>query len=142
MKSCVGAGVLSLPAGVAAFGNSPSSLVPASIVLFFLGVLSSYSFYTIGKICAETESRSLSEAWGKLIGQDSAWLISLSCFVTPAGAAVAYSIMLGDVFSNLAKTVGLTGKLASRQAAILALTASVLYPLCNLKNLGGETKQK
>ena len=136
VKSCVGSGVLSLPAGVAAFGDSPAALVPATVVIFFLGVLSSYSFYTIGKLCQETKSSSLSEVWGKLVSEDSKWLISLSCFATPAGAAVAYSIMLGDVFSNLAKTAGLTGRLASRQASILALSTFVLYPLCNLKNLG------
>ena len=135
MKACLGAGLLSLPSGVAAFGDSPRALIPATAIFTFLGFLSSYSFYTIGKLCQQTESSSMAEAWTKIVGKDSSWLISLCCFITPLGAALAYSIILGDVFSNLAKTVGLTGVLAAREASILLVTSGLLYPLCMLKNL-------
>lgn len=127
--------MLSLPAGVAAFGDSPRALIPATAIFTFLGFLSSYSFYTIGKLCQQTESSSMAEAWTKIVGKDSSWLISLCCFITPLGAALAYSIILGDIFSNLAKTVGLTGVLAAREASILLVTSGLLYPLCMLKNL-------
>lgn len=40
VKSIVGAGVLSLPYGVAAFGNAPSALVPAVALIALMGVVS------------------------------------------------------------------------------------------------------
>lgn len=38
VKNIVGAGVLSLPAGVAAFGNHPSALLPAAGLTMFIGM--------------------------------------------------------------------------------------------------------
>ena len=69
IKACVGSGVLSLPAGVAAFGDVPSAIVPASILMGLLGTMSAYSFYIIGKLCSETKASSISEAWGKTVGE-------------------------------------------------------------------------
>lgn len=75
---------------------------------------------------------SISEAWGKTVGEDSTWLISLACFLTPLGAALSYSIILADIFTALAATVGLT---LSRPASIIGMSSFVLYPLCSLKSL-------
>merc|ERR1740124_1419671 len=80
-------------------------------------------------------TNSLSSAWEKEVGTKSAWVVSLACFLTPLGAALTYSIMLGDLLSSLACSAGLTGLAASRQASILGISASILYPLCNLKSL-------
>jgi len=132
IKACVGSGVLSLSSGVAAFGDTSSAIIPASILMSLLGTLSAYSFYSIGKMCEETKSMSISEAWGKTVGEDSTWLISLACFLTPLGAALSYSIILADVFTALAATVGLT---LSRPASIIGMSSFVLYPLCSLKSL-------
>ena len=40
VKSIVGAGVLSLPAGIAAFGNAPSAVIPANILITVIGSIS------------------------------------------------------------------------------------------------------
>lgn len=81
------------------------------------------------------KSKSIGAAWEDEFGANSSWIVSLSCFLTPLGAALTYSIILGDMLSSLAQSAGLTGILARRQASILGITAAVLYPLCNLSSL-------
>jgi hypothetical protein len=51
VKAIVGVGVLSLPAGIAAFGDAPSALVPALALIAIIGVLSGYGFAIIGRVC-------------------------------------------------------------------------------------------
>lgn len=51
MKNILGAGVLSLPAGVAAFSNSQTALLPALALTATLGLTSGYCFATIGRLC-------------------------------------------------------------------------------------------
>ncbi len=83
----------------------------------------------------DTETKSLGGAWDDEVGTNSSWVVSLSTFLTPLGAALTYSIILGDMLSALAQSAGLTGLLARRQTSILGITAAVLYPLCNLSSL-------
>lgn len=113
-------------------------LVPASALIFVLGALSAYSFFMIGRISnlqGSVQSKSIGAAWEEEIGANSSWIVTLSCLLTPLGAALTYSIILGDMLSALAQTVGVTGILAKRQTAILGITSAVLYPLCNLSSL-------
>lgn len=109
IKACVGSGVLALPAGVAAFADSKQALLPASAMVVCLGGLSAYSFAMLGRLNAagETVSTSLGNLWENEIGESSSWLVTLSCLLTPLGAALAFSIMLGDMLSSLATTVGI-----------------------------------
>ena len=108
IKACVGSGVLALPAGVAAFSDSTAALLPATAMVCGLGVLSAYSFAMLGRLNAagKVASTSLGNLWENEIGESSSWLVTLSCFLTPLGAALAFSIMLGDMLSSLATTVG------------------------------------
>ena len=137
IKACVGSGVLALPAGVAAIGDSRACLGPATAIIVGLGAISAYSFLLLGRVndAGETESASLGDMWTKEVGASSSWLVTLSCLLTPLGAALAYSIMLGDMLSSLAQAAGVKGVLAGRRAGILAISSLVLYPLCNLKSL-------
>ena len=109
IKACVGSGVLALPAGVAAFADSKQALLPASAMVVGLGGLSAYSFAMLGRLNAagKTVSTSLGNLWENEIGESSSWLVTLSCLLTPLGAALAFSIMLGDMLSSLATTVGI-----------------------------------
>lgn len=131
----LGAGVLALPAAVSSMGDVSRALFPASMLLGFLGILSAYSFYSIGRTCSEERVHSLEEAWEKIMGKDSAWLVTLSCFTVTLSVALIYSIVLGDFLSTLARATGLKGWLAIRQTSILAVTIAALYPLCLLKSL-------
>lgn len=131
IKACVGAGVLSLPAGVSAFSSNPTALYPSITLMLFLGILSGYSFNTIGKICKMSGSKSISEAWEKTVS-DNSLPISLACFLTPLGAALSYSIILADTFSSLSTAVGSP---VSRSKSIIVLSATILYRLCRMKDL-------
>ena len=141
VKACIGAGVLAFPSGIAAFSDTSAALIPSAAILFVLGFVSAYSFYSIGRVCKETDSDSIGEAWNKIVSENSRWVVDASCFVTPLGAALSFSIILGDLCSSVVKTLlqfstlSSAKVLASRQVCILLLTSLVLYPLCSLSSL-------
>lgn len=62
-------------------------------------------------MCNVDGTKSLGELWDKAIGKESSWLINLSAFMFAMGAALAYSIVLGDAFSSLTETIGLKVRL-------------------------------
>jgi hypothetical protein len=127
VKGIVGVGVLSLPAGVAAFGDSPSAAIPAAALIAIIGILSGYGFALIGKVCAYTGAKSYRDAWSKTVGESTAWIPAFSTTAKTFLACLAYSMVLADTFSNLLKTV--------RNPTLLGTTLFVLLPLCLLKNL-------
>ena len=100
----------------------------------FMGMLSAYSFYVVGRMCDADGADSLTDLWKQNIGKGSE-VVNLSILIFTMGAALTYSIVLGDAFSSLAETLGLQGWLIARQTSILAITLTALWPLCNLKNL-------
>jgi len=78
VKGIVGVGVLSLPAGVAAFGSAPSAFIPAGILIAVIGILSGYGFALIGKVCAYTGAKSYREAWSRTVGEGTSWIPAYS----------------------------------------------------------------
>jgi len=132
VKSIVGAGVLSLPAGISAFGNAPSAMLPATLLIAVIGALSGYGFALIGRVCSYTGSTSYREAWENTIGKETSIIPALVCTVKTCLATLAYSMILGDTFQSLFTTVGIN---LSRSTAVLGVTGTILLPLCLLKNL-------
>mmetsp|Transcript_16910 Transcript_16910/g.36686 ORF Transcript_16910/g.36686 Transcript_16910/m.36686 type:complete len:483 (-) Transcript_16910:151-1599(-) len=132
VKAVVGVGVLSLPAGIAAFGDAPSAAIPASILIATIGAIAAYNFSLIGRLCAITGATSYRGAWEKSVGPSTAWIPAVSCVVKTFFAILAYSMVLGDTFSALFTTIGMN---VSRQTSLIGLTLVVLLPLCLLKNL-------
>mmetsp|Transcript_3235 Transcript_3235/g.6914 ORF Transcript_3235/g.6914 Transcript_3235/m.6914 type:complete len:546 (+) Transcript_3235:94-1731(+) len=148
IKGCVGSGVLSLPAGVAALGDVPKAILPASAIVLTLGAISAYTFHLLGRLTYVTidengkkESKqtstinSIGDLWEYEVGKSSSWLVSASIFLTCFMTCLAYSIILGDTFSSLAETAGLTGLMSSRRTSILLITLTAVYPLSCLKSL-------
>lgn len=86
VKGIVGAGVLSLPAGVAAFGDEQSAVIPAVALVTIAGALSGYNFSLIGRLCALTGATSYAGAWEKSVGEATAWI--------PAGAVCVRATIL------------------------------------------------
>jgi hypothetical protein len=127
VKGIVGVGVLSLPAGVAAFGSAPSAFIPAGILIAVIGVLSGYGFALIGKVCAYTGAKSYREAWSKTVGPGTSWIPAWSVTFKTFLACLAFSMVLADTFSSLLET--------TRNPTLLVVTGLVLLPLCLLKNL-------
>lgn len=132
VKSIVGAGVLSLPAGVAAFGNAPSAMIPAAILISFIGALSAYGFALIGRVCSYTGASSYREAWQKTIGDETSAIPAAACTLKTTMAVTAYSMILADTFRSLFATAGLS---LTRSTTLLLITSVVILPLCLLKNL-------
>lgn len=127
VKAIVGVGVLSLPAGVAAFGSAPSAIIPATILIAVIGILSGYGFQLIGKVCAYTGATSYREAWSKSVGEGSSWIPAWSTTCKTFLACLAFSMVLADTFSSLLET--------PRNETLLGVTLLVLLPLCLMKNL-------
>jgi len=102
-KSIVGAGVLSLPSGVAIFSDSPRALIPASLLCVGFGLISSYSYCLIGKACELQNSSSFQDLWEKSSGPRSAQLLSAGITAQSFLSALAYSIIIG-IFVNILKS--------------------------------------
>lgn len=134
-KSIIGAGVLSLPSGVAFFSDAPMALLPAIAICSIMGLVAGYTFSLIGKACEQHNATSFQEAWAKSVSPKTAWMISGGITAKCFFASLAYSIIIGDSFAALAKTFSLPAMLAQRTNIILLLTSTVLFPLCSLKSL-------
>mmetsp|Transcript_21604 Transcript_21604/g.31967 ORF Transcript_21604/g.31967 Transcript_21604/m.31967 type:complete len:149 (+) Transcript_21604:326-772(+) len=102
-------------------------ILPSSVLILVTGLISAYTFFLIGRLCrhhsppppnnggkdvqhsspiTSSPPSSLGDLWTREIGSKSSWVVSLSCCLTTAGVALAYSIILGDMLSNLAVTLG------------------------------------
>ncbi|KAG7339278.1 transmembrane amino acid transporter [Nitzschia inconspicua] len=135
IKAIAGSGVLALPSGIAAMSDYGSSLFPAIALMTVLGGISAYTFAMYGRLVHVSQAKSLGELWEKKKNKRSAWFVSFASFLFCFGACLSYSILLGDVSSSMAQTLGGSGILTSRHFWIMLLTTFVLYPLCNLPSL-------
>ena len=134
-KTILGAGVLALPSGVAAFSDKRIALVPASGLLVFMSIMSAYSFASIGHACRLHDTRTFSDAWAKSVGPRYKVVISSVITFKTFFACLAFSIIIGDSFSSIMKSVGASSFFAARNNVILGLTTLVIFPLCMLKNM-------
>eukprot|EP00537_Pseudo-nitzschia_pungens_P001924 CAMPEP_0172374012 /NCGR_PEP_ID=MMETSP1060-20121228/54089_1 /TAXON_ID=37318 /ORGANISM="Pseudo-nitzschia pungens, Strain cf. cingulata" /LENGTH=496 /DNA_ID=CAMNT_0013100537 /DNA_START=103 /DNA_END=1593 /DNA_ORIENTATION=+ len=132
VKGIVGAGVLSLPAGIAAFANAPGGVVPAISLIIIIGSLSAYGFALIGRCCAYTNTKSYRDAWSATVSESSSWLPASAVTFKTVAACLSYSMILGDTFVSLLSTLGIA---ATKVPVTLGLTSAVLLPLCLMKNL-------
>jgi amino acid permease len=132
VKSIVGAGVLALPAGVAAFSDAGPALWPATALITALGAASAYSFGVLGRVCGAYDAETYKDAWARSVGEKSAWVVCL-----------AYSIIMGDAAASLIAAANPGPRVCSalnacggaRRGSIAALTVGALWPLCSLKSL-------
>ena len=118
--------------GIAAFGDAPSAVLPATLFIATIGGLSGYAFSLIGRICAFTGANSYRDAWSKTIGEKTSIIPAASCTFKTSLAILAYSMVLADTGKALLTTAGIN---LSRTNTLLGLTSFCLLPLCLLKNL-------
>lgn len=133
VKGIVGAGVLTLPAGIATYGNAPGAILPAVALIVAIGSLSGYGFGLIGRVCALTDTQSYRGAWEKSVSEKSSGYIATAVTLKTMFAILAYSMILGDTFQSLAMSAGLHS--VSKTVTLTAVTTCLLLPLCLLKNL-------
>jgi len=140
VKGIVGVGVLSLPAGIAAFGNAPSAILPAVAIITLIGIMSAIGFSWTGQVCAivaqdkkaKISSPSYRQAWSYSISEKSSWIPSLSTTSMTFIACLCFSMVLADSLTDLVKPL-VAG--AGRTSVLWGTTALVLLPLCWMKDL-------
>eukprot|EP00970_Alexandrium_tamarense_P010613 scaffold2178_cov171-Alexandrium_tamarense.AAC.9 len=132
VKSIVGAGVLSLPAGIAAFGNAPSALIPATILTTAIGAISAYTFMLIARVCKMTGATSYADAWDKTRGTKTSWIIAFSSALDCFAGNLSYSMILADSIRDLLSTFSIA---TTRTKSLIGVTTLILLPLCLVKNL-------
>jgi len=140
VKNIVGAGMLSLPAGVAAFSGNVEALVPAVILTAILGFMSAYGFILIADACKRTGSSTYADAWAGTMSPGTAWLPSLACMSKAVVGCISFSMILGDCWSLILQPLGLPAIIASRGAVMVWVTLLVLIPLCNMRSLAPLAK--
>jgi hypothetical protein len=134
VKSIVGAGVLGLPAGIAAFGSTKLALVPSIVLISIIGILSGYCFSLIGRICAYTSSVSYRQAWERSVSSKSSWIPAVACLMVTSCSVLAYSMILSDTIPTLLSAfTPYTG--VTRSQALLGVTVIALLPLSLMKSL-------
>jgi len=137
VKSILGAGVLGVSAGIAAFGDAPSALVAATALLFAIAALSGYGFALIGTVCSKTRSSSYRDAWSRSVGPNTSWIPALACFLVTSCTVITCSIILADTIPTVVDAVvGSSGGNAvlSRNAALISVML-LLAPLCLMQEL-------
>jgi amino acid permease len=134
VKSIVGAGVLGLPAGVAACGSTNLALIPSIALISIIGMLSGYCFSLIGRICAYTSSVSYRQAWERSVSAKTSWIPALACFMVTSCSVLAYSMILSDTIPTLISAFT-PYKGVTRTQALLGVTVVALLPLCLTKSL-------
>lgn len=133
VKSIVGAGVLGLPAGIAAFGGTSMALIPAVTLMTLAGLLSGYCFSLIGRACAYTGAKSYRQAWERAVSPKTAWIPAAACFMVTSCSVLAYSMILSVTLPSLASAF--LGVLITRTQALVGVTTVALLPLCLMKSL-------
>jgi amino acid permease len=133
VKGIVGAGVLSLPYGIATYGNAVSAIYPAIVLIVLLGTLSGYSFGLIGRVCSITQTTSYKSAWDQSISKQTSWIPAVAVTLKTICATLAYSMILGDTFYALSLSAGINQ--LSKTFVLLFISSFILLPLCLLKNL-------
>ena len=123
---------LYIDTGVAVFGNAPSAMIPASILIAVMGIISAYTFALIGRVSKSTNTMSYSDAWDATVGKSTSSIIAFSCFIDCWFGNLSYSMILADTLSNLLASIGIA---ATRTQSLLGVTGVVLLPLCLMKNL-------
>lgn len=132
-KTILGAGILSLPGAVAVFSDAPKTSLPiACSLLLVMGLISAYTFSSIGRACELHDVSSFQDAWTYSVDRNSGRLISILIALKTFFSCLTYSIVVGDTFSGVSKAIGLN---LSRNSAIIMSTLFVIFPLCMQKNL-------
>ena len=159
LKNIVGSGGLSLPAGIAAFGNIPSAILPSLVVIFVMAIINAYSFSMLGRVCSVTKSMTYQQAWDRSVGRRHGTKYNLWIGIVVTFKAVlgcwSFSIVIASTcqpllqhFLSLMLLDGHSGDdetadhvlYITKGETLSLITALVLLPLCltfRLSSLAG-----
>ena len=132
VKNIVGAGVLSLPAGLAAAGTVRAGVLAAVL----LGLLAGYMFAVIGRVCGAVHAGSFGAVAARTNSKGFATVCEVVCIFKTAAGCLAYSILIRDsAGALLAGYLDVPQTPALGRTLLMGLTAAVLLPLCLLRSL-------
>jgi amino acid permease len=113
VKCIIGAGVLSLPAGIALMGtggtttdaaaHTPTGMLLSTACGFIAiaGGISAYTFSLIARVCKMTNSETYADCWKATRGPSKAWIVALSSTLDCFAGTLTYSMVLADTFHQL-----------------------------------------
>ena len=133
-KAIVGSGILSLSNSVARWTDNPALILPVVLLSMSFAMVAGHCYSILGEVTLMTGAQSYQEAWAKSISPDSAWLPGLVVLSQTLVACVCYSIIIGDLGYDLLRGLGVGGWFAVRNNLLAAVSASVLLPLCLLRD--------
>mmetsp|Transcript_16099 Transcript_16099/g.24628 ORF Transcript_16099/g.24628 Transcript_16099/m.24628 type:complete len:515 (+) Transcript_16099:18-1562(+) len=130
-NNVAGAGILTLAAGKA----TGTGWIPSIIICFALALCSSHTFVLIGKACEMTGEHTFKELWDDAFGEKTAWIVDTLVFLQCFFVSIIYTGLLGDIFSALLKSAGVSSILAERTSVIQISTVCILWPLSMIKDM-------
>lgn len=101
MKNIVGSGIVCLPQAMLYGSIIPCILMTSSIFL-----ISTYSFFLIGKLCIDNNTKSYKDLWNKAFKKRYGWLVDAAILSNCVGGSVCYVILFGDFGSHLLESFG------------------------------------
>lgn len=128
VKNIVGAGVLSLPCGVAA----GTGLVPAVVITVALGLYSGWTFSKLGEMCERNNVMTFTELGEKVHGKGFAKLMALTCTIKTFFSCFVFSLVICDSWQQILLGFGFS---LSRDQVLVGMTSLVLLPLCLMEDL-------
>lgn len=135
VKSILGAGVVGIPAGIAAWAVEPTALIPAAVLILCIGTLAGYGFSLIGTVCSKTKAPSYREAWSRTVGGRTSWLPALAAMLVTTCTVLTCSIILADTLPTIIQALaGGNGISLPRNTALL-INTMLLTPLCLMRDL-------
>jgi amino acid permease len=134
-NNVAGAGILTLSYGMRGVG-----MVPAIATCSAVGAISGFTFYTIGAACEFASAKSFKELWSRTLGEKTAWVVDSCISIMTFLTAIIYSTIMADLLASLGTVAFPTAAAAVapavfRTAALLAITVSVIAPLCLIKDV-------
>lgn len=128
VKNLAGAGVLSLPSGVAA----GTGLVPAVVITTGLGLYSGWTFSKLGEMCARNMTLTFPELGEKVSGKGFAKACAIAITIKTFFSCFVYSLVICDSWTSI--LLGFGFKLA-REQVLGGIALFVLLPLCLMEDL-------
>ncbi|CAJ1455223.1 unnamed protein product, partial [Effrenium voratum] len=94
----------------------------------------------IAQACAATGETTYTRVWAKSVSSNTKFLPAIACLAKAAIGCISFSMILGDCISLMLSPLHLPALIAHRDAVIMIITVTVLYPLCSLKSLAPLAK--
>jgi Transmembrane amino acid transporter protein len=140
VKTIIGAGVLGLPAGMAASFGTSQTLPRSIFLLVLIGWLAAHGFHHVGSVCRVTGSTSYSQAWERTVAAPgTTWIPNTACVMVTVGTVLTYSMVLADTIPSLLapmlQSIGLANLPVTRNGVLWILTVTTILPLCLLQSL-------